>query len=373
MKIRGVNLGNWLVLEKWMKPELFAGTDAPDEDTLCRVLGRAELERRLKEHRDTWITEEDFALIAQAGLNLVRLPIPHFLFGDNSVFCDPYVPCIEYVDRAMDWAEKYNLQILLDLHTVPDSANGSDNGGICGVVKWHLKRENLERTLQVLEKIALRYRGRKGLFGIEPVNEPAANEILFKKVLPNYPPYQPERAEGSSPVPLDLLKSFYLKVYDRLRPILGNDPWIVYHDGFVLDQFEGFMAEEKYHRVMLDTHMYVGLGRIYGTVKSEDPRLAYYEELCAYRSQLKRLKKSIPIVVGEFNSIHPLLTSEELKDSTAEEMKYSYMAGVNEELYSWESGGDGWIFWSYCNAVEENKPVWSFRDQYLSGTFPRLG
>ena len=26
--ITGVNLGNWLVLEKWMSPELFAGTDA---------------------------------------------------------------------------------------------------------------------------------------------------------------------------------------------------------------------------------------------------------------------------------------------------------------------------------------------------------
>ena len=31
-KIRGVNFGNWLVLEKWMHPELFAGTTAEDED-----------------------------------------------------------------------------------------------------------------------------------------------------------------------------------------------------------------------------------------------------------------------------------------------------------------------------------------------------
>ncbi len=31
MFIKGVNLGNWLVLEKWMSPSLFAGTDAADE------------------------------------------------------------------------------------------------------------------------------------------------------------------------------------------------------------------------------------------------------------------------------------------------------------------------------------------------------
>lgn len=28
MKIKGVNLGNWLVLEKWMNPALFEGTTA---------------------------------------------------------------------------------------------------------------------------------------------------------------------------------------------------------------------------------------------------------------------------------------------------------------------------------------------------------
>ena len=33
--IKGVNLGNWLVLEKWMNPALFDGTTA-DENTTCR-------------------------------------------------------------------------------------------------------------------------------------------------------------------------------------------------------------------------------------------------------------------------------------------------------------------------------------------------
>ena len=28
--VTGVNLGNWLVLEKWMSPDLFAGTSAED-------------------------------------------------------------------------------------------------------------------------------------------------------------------------------------------------------------------------------------------------------------------------------------------------------------------------------------------------------
>jgi len=30
-KLKGVNLGGWLVLEKWMTPKLFEGTTAEDE------------------------------------------------------------------------------------------------------------------------------------------------------------------------------------------------------------------------------------------------------------------------------------------------------------------------------------------------------
>ena len=33
--IKGVNLGNWLVLEKWMSPKLFEGTNAEDETYFC--------------------------------------------------------------------------------------------------------------------------------------------------------------------------------------------------------------------------------------------------------------------------------------------------------------------------------------------------
>jgi hypothetical protein len=40
--IRGVNVGNWLVLEKWMSPKLFEGTDAEDEFYLCADLDEAD-------------------------------------------------------------------------------------------------------------------------------------------------------------------------------------------------------------------------------------------------------------------------------------------------------------------------------------------
>ena len=59
-KLRGVNLGGWLVIEKWMTPSLFEGLQATDETSFCIELA-ANAERVLKNHWDTLITSEDFA------------------------------------------------------------------------------------------------------------------------------------------------------------------------------------------------------------------------------------------------------------------------------------------------------------------------
>ena len=50
-----------------------------------------------------------------------------------NVSTGPYVGCtdgaLDYVDRLLDWAEKYGLSVLLDIHGVKGSQNGFDNSG----------------------------------------------------------------------------------------------------------------------------------------------------------------------------------------------------------------------------------------------------
>ena len=169
MKVKGVNLGNWLVLEKWMNPALFEGTTAEDEYWLPRQLSKEVYEARIKIHRSEYITERDFVTIKSWGLDAVRIPVPYFIFGDR----EPFIGCIEDLDKAFNWAEKYGLKILIDLHTAPDGQNGSDNGGICGVCKWAQNPEEVEFVHTVLERLAQRYGHREGLWGIELINEPA--------------------------------------------------------------------------------------------------------------------------------------------------------------------------------------------------------
>ena len=143
MYVKGVNLGNWLVLEKWMSPGLFDGTTAEDEYYLPTQLSKEVYEERIRIHRSEYITERDFTRIKAMGMDAVRIPVPYFIFGDRA----PFVGCVKELDNAFNWAEKYGLKILIDLHTAPDSQNGFDNGGISGVCKWSQEPEEVEFEL----------------------------------------------------------------------------------------------------------------------------------------------------------------------------------------------------------------------------------
>ena len=250
MKIKGVNLGNWLVLEKWMSAELFYGIEGKDEEDFYEMLSPKEAQTRIRMHRDYFIQERDFQHIKAMGLNLVRIPVPHFIFGDRK----PYIGCVEYLDRAFDWAETYDLKIMIDLHTVPDSQNGFDNGGLTGVIKWHHKKENIDYTLEILERLSMRYGRRPGLYGIELLNEPISKE-LWEQTRDRYQARKPEQAEGSTFVPTGVLKDFYQKGYEVVRRHCPEKAAVVLHDGFRLEEWEDFMPRDTWKNVVFDTHM----------------------------------------------------------------------------------------------------------------------
>lgn len=251
-KIKGINFGNWLVLEKWMQPEMFSGVDAEDEIWLNRLAEPEKLAQRMKQHRDTYITEDDFRFVAERGFNLVRIPVPYFIFGDRPRLQG----CIDYLDNAFDWAETDRLQILIDLYTVPGSQNGYDNGGLTGVCKWCKDPREVEFALTVLERLAKRYGTRQGLYGIQVLNEPISFPVWVSS--PSFhAAVDKEEAEGSWYVPMSFLKPFYIEAYRRLRAILPEEKTIVFHDGFRLTHWNRFFDEQNMKNVMLDTHIYI--------------------------------------------------------------------------------------------------------------------
>ena len=77
----------------------------------------------------------------------------------------------------------------------------------------------------------------------------------------------PGEARGSGHVPMRFLKRFYRAAYRWLRPVLGDGPVIVFHDGFRLNRWRGWFVREGMRGVIIDTHAYL--------VMSERPEVLF--------------------------------------------------------------------------------------------------
>lgn len=179
---KGVNLGGWLLLEPGPTGKLFwdnceyTTKEMKCEWSLMKVLHKRKDLKALARHREAFITKKDFEEIRQCGLNAVRLPFGYWvLLGPEPG--DPYVgPAIEYVDRAVAWAEEVGLQILLDLHGAPGGESGD---APCGhhlrppEGTWHWRNWNFRKSLEALKFLAERYKNSKAVTGIAVCNEPS--------------------------------------------------------------------------------------------------------------------------------------------------------------------------------------------------------
>lgn len=377
MKVKGVNLGNWLVLEKWMSPALFDGTDADDEYYLPRQLPKEIYEARIKVHRAEYISERDFVAIKAMGLDAVRIPTPYFVFGDR----EPFIGCVEELDKAFAWAEKYGLKILIDLHTAPGSQNGFDNGGLSGVCKWAQQPEEVEFELTVLERLAKRYGAREGLWGIEILNEPLLEEAWEAMDVENrYPAADPEMVKGTKPISLEFLKEFYLKAYDRIRIYMPEEKYVVFHDGFQLTAWKNFMREEKYKNVVLDTHQYLMMAETEGCAQNLEGYVNYIKEV--YEAKIREMSRYFPVICGEwclFNSLacghdtqggRSVLNGIEGPEEEAmspDQKKKIYQTLAEAQLAAW-SAGSGYFYWSYKLLTDTvNTPGWVGWDSWDLG------
>ncbi|KAL1705182.1 glycoside hydrolase family 5 protein [Schizophyllum commune] len=240
--IRGVNLGGWLVTEPFVSPALYEKyvnkTDiyVADEWTLCLAMG-ADGAEELEGHYKTFITERDFAEIAAAGLNWVRIPIGFWAI--EAINDEPFLVGTSwgYFLKAVEWARKYGIRIYLDLHSLPGSQNGWNHSGR-SIMHGTMGLANAQRTLTYLRILVefvsqAQYREVVPIVGI-------VNEILWSAI-------------GETGV-----KSWYQVAYDTIRESTGTGegPYIVVHDGFQgPPKFEGFM--EGADRLILDQHPYI--------------------------------------------------------------------------------------------------------------------
>ncbi|KAI9698256.1 MAG: exo-1,3-beta-glucanase [Bogoriella megaspora] len=190
-KVRGVNLGGWFVLEPWITPSIFqqwadSGT-VVDEWTLTATLGKDAASKTLSAHWDSWITEDDFRQISENNLNHVRIPIGYWSIPKSNDPSDPYVMgAYDRFGKALDWAQKYNIKVLVDLHGVQGSQNGFDNSGHKGTIGWTSNDGFITNAKDALNQIRDDYQDHPALAAIELVNEPMSSNLDMNKVTQFY-------------------------------------------------------------------------------------------------------------------------------------------------------------------------------------------
>jgi glucan 1,3-beta-glucosidase len=332
-KWRGVNLGGWLALEKWITPSVYAGVDAEDEFTLCQKLGKDKAAERLKRHRETWVTDDDFKWLAAHGINAVRLPVNYGVAEENP----PFVSGMETVDRAFRSARKHGIGVVLDLHGVPGSQNGWDHSGRQGTLGWHTSKENIDHSLRIIRGLAERCKGYDNLIGFELLNEPRWD------------------------VPLDILKAFYRDAYRRVREHIPPDrAAVVIHDAFRHDQWAGSMKGPGFENVMLDTHPYQ-------CFTDDDRKRDLHGQVVFALTERKKLvdgiRRQLPCVVGEWSCALP---PESLKGLGGFGLDVAMRAYGDAQLVNYDTAR-GWFFWTYRT---ESGGAWSFRDCVKRGWLP---
>jgi glucan 1,3-beta-glucosidase len=344
----GTNAGGHLIVEKWMTPDLFEGTNATDQHTLDQTDGAR---AKLQNHWDTYYTKDDFAAMKKWGLNAVRIPIGFWAY-DNAA--TPYLSGADaYLERMIEWCRELGLWVLVDCHGSPGSQNGFDNSGRSGDALWQTE-DNLHRSIGVLRIMAAKYGSMAYsdvVYGLQLVNEP----ISWKQST------------------LNVTQDWTQKAYRSVRDAAQNkDLVIVMHDGFMgpsqwVDVGNAIMSNHSSSATAgfaVDTHLYQN--QVEADKWLTQPE--HIAKACDWtQTNLLPQNSSLPVVVGEFSAATDICANPDgstvagtacwidgcqcannvdiqwwkqpLKDVTRQFFE--------AELEAFEKGAQGWFVWSW--------------------------
>ncbi|QRV95252.1 Cellulase (glycosyl hydrolase family 5 protein) [Ceratobasidium sp. AG-Ba] len=187
-KVYGVNIGSWLLSEPWMFPNEWQSMGgevcndcsqcAASEFALTKKLGQEQADKVFAQHWSTWFTQEHVNMIADAGLNTVRIPLGFWIVEGLVDRSNEYYPKggMAYLKKGLKMLKAKGIHVLLDFHALPgvSSANQMFAGQCTPNVNFY-NDENYDRALiwaAVMTAMCHIDPDFSSVFGIEAINEP---------------------------------------------------------------------------------------------------------------------------------------------------------------------------------------------------------
>ncbi|KAI7854868.1 glycoside hydrolase superfamily [Circinella umbellata] len=243
----GVNLGSLFCLEGWLAPPALKSSGLRHDwdseiDYLEACESRETARSSLEEHWKNFVTEQDFAFLANAGINAVRLPVGYWAVADKEDLTGPFKKFQGVYDAAWNYifvtihnAAKHNIGVLVDLHGAPGGQNcDSHCGSSTGQAQLFstLGSHNESLTRKILLKLANALAPINNVIGLELLNEPQDDSAL---------------------------SNFYLETIRQIRQATPNIRLPIYiGDAWNVDKYSELLAKHQTELdfCVLDTHQY---------------------------------------------------------------------------------------------------------------------
>ncbi|EST06233.1 Glycoside hydrolase, family 5 [Kalmanozyma brasiliensis GHG001] len=355
---QGVNLGAWFVQEGWMEPRFMSCAlhSKQSEYDLLRGFGTSQTgltsaRAYMEEHWDTWITEDDFAQLAKIGINTVRLPIGYWSAGPYFTHHSPFERYGEvyelswrYVARAINWAAKYDIGVLVDLHGAYGSQNGQPHSGLdSGKIEWY-EPFNQALTTELLVWLAKEISDVTNVIGIQLLNEPQNRESYWRWL----------------PTAMDAMRA--------ASPSAKHIP-LYFHDAFNLAKGAAFVSTRN-DFVVSDHHAYY----VYTPADQALSVQGHIEKLdTSITDKFTRQSKVARgnLVVGEWSCA---LAESSIRNSKNRQQDQREFCRTQQEV--WQTKTAGWTFWSYKMEGCAQNDGWCFRSarkKFLRNDFSAWG
>ncbi|KAL7310590.1 hypothetical protein PS15m_010073 [Mucor circinelloides] len=324
-KAWGANLGNWLILEKWMDSSIFDkyAPNANDEWTFAQQASNPSA--ALTEHWNSWITENDFKILASVNANHVRIPVGYWAFikPDSG---EPYVSSGQkaQIERILGYCATYNLYAIIDLHGLPGSQNGEAHSGRIGPIEFY-SDYNIQRGVRTVQAVVDWMNGlssnlKARIASIESANEP--------------------RVSGNQ---LTTLKSFYTQAFNIIDASAFKVP-MMFHDAFQgLGAWNNFLPAPA--NAVIDLHPY------YAFPPNTD-KTSIINGICNTKSSASSFH--LPVLFGEWSLASGVASS----DAWLRQM-------MDTQVSVYKGSGAGGTFWALKNSINSN--VWSFEQLVSEG------
>ncbi len=219
VRLRGVNLGGWLLQENWMCPIEGKDGEWANLDTIevfeSRGFTAEQIQTLFDTYQDNWLTEYDLDIIAETGANVVRVPFwyRNFMLDTEGTWIAENPdenPGFQRLDWLIEECGERGIYVILDMHGAPGGQSLNHCCGTLGENRLYTD-ETCQQTMKTLwQAIAGRYRGNPTVAAYDVMNEPQNNGGFEEH--PNY-------VDSWDPAAWDAYNSIYIQMVAAIREV----------------------------------------------------------------------------------------------------------------------------------------------------------